>query len=482
MTASSGPGARAVTLASVLCGAISGGLAAPLGAQDYFANGIIVNNSALFTGTSQFVYGATFNTTATFNGLIAGTQGIALIGQSSVAGGLCVGTGCTQARAPGGDVVLDLRNDGATEIGLRLQSSATPFDWLLQSSGSNLSGEVALVDEQGDTRPFVVATGASDYALHVGEDGIGFGTMLPQRSLHVVDDLEPTLRLEQSGAGGGTPSVWDLAGDVDRLLLIDVNAGDVPFQVHAGAGNALLQLREGNVGIATGIDTTEARLHIRGEAPGGRSLLIENIEGLAVTSDLAGTLAVRGDDGATSVQIEELAFDPAPRTLLSLRNRGRSEIVLGNSVTGSEWSFGAGTNFVLKRGALGSASNAKEKLFEIRGNGDAQLAGTLVTGGTACGGGCDRVFTDAAIIPAEDYAREMWAQGYLPHVGPTPEGAPLNVSEKLGGMLNALEHAHVFIDRLSAENRALRAELAQLRASSDARLARLEAALGAEER
>ena len=146
---------------------------------------------------------------------------------------------------------------------------------------------------------------------------------------------------------------------------------------------------------------------------------------------------------------------------------------MGNTATNGEWSFGAGSDFFLKVGTVGSASGAKTKVFTVKGNGDAIVAGTLTTGGTTCGGGCDRVFTDHAIIPAPDYAAQMWSQGHLPHVGPTVEGAPINVSEKLGGMLNALEHAHVFIAALRDENETLRAE----KSAMEIRLSRVEAEL-----
>ena len=142
----------------------------------------------------------------------------------------------------------------------------------------------------------------------------------------------------------------------------------------------------------------------------------------------------------------------------------------------------AGTDFFLKVGTMGSQSNAKTKVFTVKNNGDAIVFGTLTTGGTACGGGCDRVFTDHQIIPAAEYASQMWSQGHLPHVGPTPEGAPLNVSEKLGGMLNALEHAHVFIDRQASEIAAQRGQIEMLTAQKSAletRLARVEDTLAA---
>ena len=45
----------------------------------------------------------------------------------------------------------------------------------------------------------------------------------------------------------------------------------------------------------------------------------------------------------------------------------------------------------------------------------------------------------------------MWAKGYLPAVGPTTPGAPLNVAEKLGAVLNELEHAHIYIEQVHTD-------------------------------
>jgi len=106
-------------------------------------------------------------------------------------------------------------------------------------------------------------------------------------------------------------------------------------------------------------------------------------------------------------------------------------------------------------------------------DGDLVIRGTLTTGGPTCDGGCDAVFTERRIIPEDDYAARMWADGHLPFVGPTAPEAPINVSEKLGGMLNALEHAHVFIERQNRRIETLEAE----KAAQDTRIARLEARL-----
>ncbi|MEZ5714070.1 MAG: hypothetical protein R3D85_02175 [Paracoccaceae bacterium] len=136
--------------------------------------------------------------------------------------------------------------------------------------------------------------------------------------------------------------------------------------------------------------------------------------------------------------------------------------------TRGEWSFGAGTNFILKQGAVGSASNAKTKLFEVTDTGNAILTGTLTTGGTTCGGGCDAVFEPDYPLPSiADHAAQMRALGYLPNVGPTPEGAPFDLTDKLGRMLNELEHAHLYIAQQDARIARLEAQLATVLAGKD---------------
>ena len=55
----------------------------------------------------------------------------------------------------------------------------------------------------------------------------------------------------------------------------------------------------------------------------------------------------------------------------------------------------------------------------------------------------------------------MYANRHLPHVGPTLPGQPLNMTEKMGNMLNALEHAHIYIDQLNARIAVLEAKLAE---------------------
>jgi hypothetical protein len=119
------------------------------------------------------------------------------------------------------------------------------------------------------------------------------------------------------------------------------------------------------------------------------------------------------------------------------------------------WNIIAANDTVLRINRSGVVTPA----FRLNSNGNLTVAGTLTSSGPTCGGGCDAVFDPEAGIPSiADHAMEMWSLGYLPNVGPTPEGEPINVTEKLGRMLNELEKAHIYIAEL--EQRLARIEAA----------------------
>jgi len=93
--------------------------------------------------------------------------------------------------------------------------------------------------------------------------------------------------------------------------------------------------------------------------------------------------------------------------------------------------------------------------MRILPGGDVVIAGELTTAGD-CSVGCDRVFSADYQIPSiAQRAELMWANGYLPNVGPTTENGPFKVSDKLGRMLNELEHAHIYIAQLNTRLNAL---------------------------
>jgi hypothetical protein len=60
-------------------------------------------------------------------------------------------------------------------------------------------------------------------------------------------------------------------------------------------------------------------------------------------------------------------------------------------------------------------------------------------------------------------------------VGPTPEDGPINISQKIGGMLNELELAHIYIEQLHKQVSIQKALIATYEARLDSYEARMKA-------
>ena len=213
----------------------------------------------------------------------------------------------------------------------------------------------------------------------------------------------------------GTPRAWQTTVTDQYFWIADVNAGTNPFVIEAMAPSDTLWLTNlGNVGIGT--NSPDAPLEISDN--GTFSFFRITAEGAAVNQSV------------------DITFTQGPLGTGQLRYN----IVDGDN---QEMSLDADGNMILD--------------------------GTLTTGGPTCDSGCDAVF-DAGFsrLSVSEHAALMWEKGHLPAVGPTLPGAPMNVSEKMGAMLNELEHAHIYIEQLHAEARARDAVIADL-------VARLEA-------
>ena len=77
---------------------------------------------------------------------------------------------------------------------------------------------------------------------------------------------------------------------------------------------------------------------------------------------------------------------------------------------------------------------------------------------------CDAVFDpEYGLESIEEHAAAIWQNRHLPGVAPTPEGKPLsfNVQQRHFGMLNELEKAHIYIERLNDEAKRQNAALAE---------------------
>ena len=360
-------------------------------------------------------------------------------GDTSIKGHLCVGQDCSVSESFANTKTMKLKGP---DLEIRFEDSSVDLgyptaDWSIVSNENALLGDnyLAVKDISANTLPFKIRDNAPSHALVVGTitGDIGFGTLLPLRSLHAVRPDTAAIRLERTNSPAQS---WDILGNVS-LQIVDATSSTIPVIVFPGAPHWSLAIDPaGQVGMGTAVP--QSALHVRGE------------------------------DGDTRLLLEEASLTANPRTLLNLTNNGRPEIVMANTATNGEWSFGAGTDFFLKQGVVGSTSGDKRRIFTVKQTGDAILLGSLTTGGPSCASGCDAVFAPGYALPSiAEHAREMFALGHLPNVGPTLPGAPLNMSEQYGRLLNELEHAHIYIAALERDVRRI--------PDLEARLARLEA-------
>lgn len=366
-------------------------------------------------------------------------------------GKLCVGEGCLRSEVFDANTAIVLKSD--SNVIDFVDTSTGPSDatthWQIRPNepGAHGANWFAIRNGTDGQIPFKIWNTAPESRLTLSSNGVGIGTQAPQGDLHIIAGSSPLIRLEQDGSDGKTPYAWDRYVGADGSLLIWDRTGTERRMVFHPATVEQMQTLE---------------------VMGDGSLLLTD-DGGSVFLAADAPLHLSREDGNTRMLIEERSTTVSPRTMLNLQNNGRPEMVFGNSSTNGEWSFGAGTNFVLKQGTVGSLSSAKTKVFTLKPNGDLEIEGTLTTMGGTCGGGCDRVFAADYKLPTiKAHAAEMFAKGYLPNIGPTLENTPINVSDKLGRMLNELEHAHIYIAELEGE-------VSALRKSQAAILARLEA-------
>lgn len=340
-------------------------------------------------------------------------------------GNLCVGYGCFDGEVFGTDTIR-MKKD-VVRLHFWDTSVAKPTtDWRLIANDDFQGGaEYFAIDEGEETRHiFYIEAGSRPNSIYVSRNGsVGFGTTAPVNGLYYQSGSLPTLTLDQDGSGGYPPQTWSLAGSHDDFALRDVTAG------HSYV-----------MRVSTGAPSHSLVLDATGEM------------GLGTASPLAGLHLAR-NDGKARVLVEESNASTSPRDLMTLYNNGRPEIVMGNTSTGNEWSVGAGTNLVMKTGALNSPSSAKTKHLTLFGaTGNLKISGQIITGGPTCSGGCDAVFgADYNLASIEQHARAMYTLGHLPAIGATRPGAVVNMSEQYGAMLNELEHAHIYIAELERD-------------------------------
>ncbi len=357
-------------------------------------------------------------------------------------GSLCVGLDCVNGEAFGFDTIRMKENN--TRLHFMDTSSSASFptsDWrLIANDSSNGGGNyLAIEDSDNGTKPFRVDHDAGENAMRIDSQGdVGLNTANPVVELHIADGDSPTIRLEQNGTSGFTPQTYDMAANEANFFIRDVtNGSQLPFRIKPGADTDSLFIAASN-DIGMGTDSPGRSLHVR-----------------------------RTDDA--TIYVQNTTGTAGIRSQLFLENAGGAIASFSDPSSGNAWNvLGGGFFGIQLQGTPGA-------LYSITTAGDATLTGTLTTGGGVCGGGCDRVFDADYDLPTiEEHAEAMYANRHLPNVGPTVENAPINVSDKLGRMLNELEKAHIYIADLNEQNKEMAVENDALAAANEALNARLD--------
>ncbi|MFW2544537.1 hypothetical protein ACN2XU_18020 [Primorskyibacter sp. 2E107] len=377
-------------------------------------------------------------------------------GMSSFNGSACFGNSCTNSESNGlGNPPLKLKWTTAAIIFEDTSTSSfADRDWRIGAEGAAGSEKFVIVDEGTDwtddaeVTPFTIEGGAPSAAFWLKDTGrVGFGTSLPQNSLHFVGSDSPGIMLEQAGGLGNQR--WEVIGNETSLFVRDSDSDTIPFIIDDRAPDDALVVEDtGDIGVGTGNPTVP--FHV-----------------------------VRSD-GTAQITVQNSAGSPAGvREMFSMVNNGGSYFTLANTAAMSEWYF-VHENNSPNRFLINHSDGGVQ--MALSRTGDMTILGNLFTAGS-CSAGCDRVFDADYPLPSiPEQAAMMREYKHLPNVGPTPENGPFNLTAMTGGMLNELEKAHLYIADLHDESAGLRAELAEERARNaeqDARLARLEALLDA---
>ena len=347
-----------------------------------------------------------------------------------VDGSACIGMDCVNGEAFGFDTLRLKENNLRIKFDDTSNSASFPSnDWQITAndSGNGGANKFSIDDITGGRTPFTIEAGAPTNSLFVEDSGeVGFGTGTPVVELHVVDGDSPTLRLEQDGSSGFTPQTWDVAGNEANFFIRDVTNGSrLSFRIRPGAPESSIDIAaNGDVGMGTSSPSED--------------------------------LHVRDTDGTTQVLIEEANATTAARSLLKLSNSGNTRVELEDTSVSQSWFFSNNNGF-LNFSLVGTGGPE----VSVDNLGNMTITGGLVTGTAGnCTAGvpCDGTFIDYEVESIEDHAEYMWKNHHLYGVGPTRAGEPLDVTQKLTGMLHALEKAHIYIEQLHERLEALESQ------------------------
>ncbi len=359
-----------------------------------------------------------------------------------VQGSECVGFDCSSTESFGFDTLRLKENNLRMHFNDTSASGSFPSnDWRFTFNDSSNGGAsfFALDDVTAGTVPFRVLAGASNNALYVNASGnVGIGTATPVVELHVTDGDSPTLRLEQDGSSGFTPQTWDLAGNETNFFIRDVTNGSLlPFRIEPGTpGDTLYLDSTGNVGMGTATPSTN--LHVRGTSAGSDVIL--TVQTTSTTS---------GDHAEL-----DLVTDSQAWKLRSNTNNATFGIVNDTASTAPFLIGGLAQTNLLRVGVTAADT--------INVDGNIVATGSITP---------DYVFKpDYKLMSIDDHAQFMWQNSHLPKVeaaAVNDEGKPyINVVGRSQGILEELEIAHIYIERLNQQVQVLQSRLDEMQGKS----------------
>jgi hypothetical protein len=154
-------------------------------------------------------------------------------------------------------------------------------------------------------------------------------------------------------------------------------------------------------------------------------------------------LHLQANDGTAIVKVEETSGTSALRTQFQMINNGPVNTQHETGVAIWRQQFQDNAYTLTKNGTGGN------EMTIIAGSGNMTIRGSLFTAGPSCAAGCDAVFDPSYDLESiQEHAENMWTSGHLPAIGPTEPHQQINIPEKMGGMLNELEKAHIYIEQL----------------------------------
>ncbi|AXS39855.1 hypothetical protein [Breoghania sp. L-A4] len=354
--------------------------------------------------------------------LFAASQALAdfvILDDLIVDGSACIGFDCVNGESFGFDTIRLKENN--LRIKFDDTSTAASFprnDWqiTINDSANGGTSKFSIDDISGGRTPFTIEANARSHSLYVDDGGrIGNRTSTPSTELHIVDGDTATVRLQQDGTAGFAPQTWDVAGNETNFFVRDVSNGStLPLRIRPGAPSSSIFIDvDGDVGI--GSSSPDAALN------------------------------VERSDGTAKLLVGDLGTGSDFLTMLELNNAGTGGIAYRMTTNG----LSIDTNNISGEYRINIVDGDNQELA-LDADGNLTIDGEITTSGS-CSGGCDRVFDAGYALPTiEQQAAAMWANRHLPNVGPTPEDAPFNISRKVGGILNELEKAHIYIAQLHA--------------------------------